>query len=170
MTAARVVLRRLSVMPLRAPRAAQRRPTRVVEVIAGERRAPIRQHPREPALRNVGLHVAFGQVASPKPFRAPSSRSPALLNTICPSTRTLSSCPFYQEIEGRDRPAGTGSYRRQPVDFPFNWDFLAPVVQRFVFSRSEYLVECAVCAAGPHRMTIKRSSQMRWYRQRLRPA
>jgi hypothetical protein len=35
---------------------------RIVKVISGERRAPIRQHTNEFAAREIGLHVAFDQV------------------------------------------------------------------------------------------------------------
>ena len=37
-------------------------PARVVEVIAGKGRAPIRQHPNEPALRNAWLHMSLGKI------------------------------------------------------------------------------------------------------------
>ena len=66
----------------------------IVKVISGERRAPVRQHTNKLAAREVGLHPAFDQVGQAETLQCGLKQGAELLNTSCPSTRTLTSRPF----------------------------------------------------------------------------
>ena len=73
---------------------------RIVEMVAGEGRAPVAEHPHQPPVGEMRRHDILGHVgeaeAGERRFEAQVG---ALLNTSWPSTRTLSSRPSFSNSQ-----------------------------------------------------------------------
>jgi len=57
------------------------------------------EHPDEPSVGEVRLHLVFGQVRQADPGQCRVQPQGAVVNTSCPSTRTFSSRPRFSNSQ-----------------------------------------------------------------------
>jgi hypothetical protein len=72
---------------------------RVVEVVAWKGRTPVGEHPDEPSIGEVRLHLILGQVRNTQPGHGRVHSQGDVVKTNCPSTRTFSSRPPFSNSQ-----------------------------------------------------------------------